>query len=83
MPTFLRPSFQLRQPAFLAHWLTLPALPDGAPVQAIASASASANANANANANGRVTESLAYKNPATGTWRMTLRVQRLNLALLV
>jgi len=75
MPTFLRPSFQLRQPAFLAHWLALDALPNGAPVQAIASA--------NANANGRVTESLAYKNPATGTWRMTLRVQRLNPALLV
>jgi len=73
MPTFLRPSFHLRQPAFLAHWLALDALPNGAPVQAIASA----------NANGRVTETLTYKNPATSTWRMTLRVQRLNLALLV
>jgi len=69
MPTFLRPSFQLRQPAFLAHWLALDALPNGAPVQTIA--------------NGRVTETLTYKNPATSTWRMTLRVQRLNLALLV
>ena len=49
----------------------LDALPEGAPVQAIASA----------NANGRVTEALAYKNPATGAWRMTLRVQRLNPAL--
>ncbi len=46
----------------------LDALPDGAPVQAIATA----------NANGRVTETLAYKNPATGAWRMTLRVQRLD-----
>jgi len=49
----------------------LDALPDGAPVQAIATA----------NANGRVTETLAYKNPATGAWRMTLRVQRLDPAL--
>lgn len=48
----------------------LDALPDGAPVQAIATA----------NANGRVTETLAYKNPATGAWRMTLRVQRLDPA---
>jgi glucans biosynthesis protein len=49
----------------------LDALPDGAPVQAVASA----------NANGRVLETLAYKNPATGAWRMTLRVQRLNPAM--
>jgi len=48
----------------------LDALPEDAPVKAIATA----------NANGRVTESLAYKNPATGAWRMTLRVQRLNPA---
>ena len=33
---------------------------------------------ATASANGRVLESLAYKNPATGAWRMTLRVQRLD-----
>ncbi len=46
----------------------LDALPEGAQVQAIASA----------DANGRVLESLAYKNPATGGWRMTLRVQRLD-----
>jgi glucans biosynthesis protein len=45
----------------------LDALTESAPVQAIATASA----------NGRVTESLVYKNPATGAWRMTLRVQRL------
>lgn len=49
----------------------LDALPEDAPVQAIATA----------NANGRITESLAYKNPATGAWRMTLRVQRINPAL--
>ncbi|MDO8252478.1 MAG: glucan biosynthesis protein, partial [Rhodoferax sp.] len=48
----------------------LDALPEDAPVQAIATA----------NANGRVTESLAYKNPATGAWRMTLRVQRIDPA---
>jgi glucans biosynthesis protein len=46
----------------------LDALPEGASVEAIVTA----------DANGRVLESLAYKNPATGTWRMTLRVQRLN-----
>lgn len=45
----------------------LDALPDGAKVQAIATAGA----------NARVLESLAYRNPATGAWRMTLRVQRL------
>ena len=45
----------------------LDALPEGAKVEAIASASA----------NARVVESLAYRNPATGAWRMTLRVRRL------
>lgn len=48
----------------------LDALPEDAKVEAVSSA----------NANGRVLESLAYKNPATGAWRMTLRVQRLNPA---
>ena len=48
----------------------LDALPEGAQVQAIATA----------DANGRILESNVYKNPATGAWRMTLRVQRLNLA---
>ena len=46
----------------------LDTLPDDAPVQAITSASP----------NGRLIESLVYKNLATGTWRMTLRVQRLH-----
>lgn len=48
----------------------LDALPEDARVEAVSSA----------NANGRVLESMAYKNPATGAWRMTLRVQRLNAA---
>ncbi|MGV8804062.1 MAG: glucan biosynthesis protein G [Polaromonas sp.] len=45
----------------------LDALPEDAKVEAIATASA----------NARVVESLAYRNPATGAWRMTLRVERL------
>jgi glucans biosynthesis protein len=48
----------------------LEALPEGAPVKAMVST----------DANGRVLESLAYRNPATGTWRMTLRVQRIDPA---
>ena len=46
----------------------LEALPEGAAVKAITTA----------DANGRVLESIAYKNPATGGWRATLRVQRLD-----
>jgi len=45
----------------------LDALPADAKVQAIATASP----------NARVVESLAYRNPATGAWRATLRVERL------
>ena len=45
----------------------LAALPEAAKVDAVATASA----------NARVVESLAYRNPATGAWRMTLRVERL------
>jgi glucans biosynthesis protein len=48
----------------------LDALPEDAKVEAIVTASA----------NARVLESLAYRNPATGAWRMTLRVQRLTNA---
>lgn len=48
----------------------LDALPEDARVEAIATASA----------NARVVESLAYRNPATGAWRMTLRVERLKSA---
>ena len=45
----------------------LDALPEGAKVEAITTAGA----------NARVLESLAYRNPATGAWRMTLRIERL------
>ncbi len=48
----------------------LDALPEGAKVRAVSTASA----------NARVLESLAYRNPATGAWRMTLRVERLQTA---
>lgn len=48
----------------------LDALPAGAPVQAVATS----------DANGRVLEQLAYFNPAAKSWRMTLRVQRLDPA---
>ncbi|MEN2594492.1 glucan biosynthesis protein, partial [Acinetobacter baumannii] len=30
-----------------------------------------------ADANGKVLENLVYRNPATGHWRMTVRVQRI------
>jgi len=45
----------------------LDGLPEDAQVEAITTASA----------NARVLESLAWRNPATGGWRMTLRVERL------
>ncbi|MES2412524.1 MAG: glucan biosynthesis protein G [Pseudomonadota bacterium] len=48
----------------------LDTLPEGAPVRAVAST----------DGNGRVLESLAWRNPATGAWRMSLRVQRINPA---
>ena len=48
----------------------LDALSEGAAVKAVATAGA----------NGRVVESLAYKNPVNGAWRMSLRVQRLDAA---
>jgi glucans biosynthesis protein len=43
-------------------------LPDDAPVHAVVSS----------NANGRVLESRVWRNPATGGWRLALRVQRVN-----
>ena len=46
----------------------LDALPDNAAVQAVAST----------DSNGRVVQSLAYRNPATGAWRVTLRVQAID-----
>lgn len=48
----------------------LQALPAGAQVQAVVTA----------DANGRVLEQLAYPHPASGRWRLTLRVQRLDPA---
>jgi glucans biosynthesis protein len=48
----------------------LDALPEDAKVEA----------KVTAGANARVLESLAYKNPATGAWRLTLRVERINPA---
>jgi glucans biosynthesis protein len=49
----------------------LEALPADAPVQAVVTS----------DANGRVLQQLAYRNTATNTWRMTVRVQRINPAL--
>ena len=46
----------------------LDALPEDAPVQAVASSTAS----------GRVLESLVYRHPLNRSWRMTLRVERLD-----
>ena len=43
-------------------------LPDDAPVHAVVSS----------DANGRVLESRVWRNPATGGWRLALRVQRVN-----
>jgi periplasmic glucans biosynthesis protein len=48
----------------------LDALPPGAPVRAVVTS----------DANGRVIEQLAYRNPAAGGWRMTVRVERLDRA---
>jgi periplasmic glucans biosynthesis protein len=48
----------------------LEALPPGAPVRAVVTA----------DANARVLEQLAYPNPAAKSWRMTVRVQRLDPA---
>ena len=48
----------------------LDALPEGAAVQAIS----------NINSNGQVLESIAYKNPVNGSWRMSLRILRLDPA---
>ena len=58
-----------RQTQFIIDFTgpALDALPEGAQVQAIATASA----------NARIVESLAWRNPATGAWRMSLRVERL------
>jgi glucans biosynthesis protein len=52
------------------HGPALDALPPGARVRAVVTA----------DANARVVEQLAYSNPAARSWRMTLRVQRLDPA---
>ncbi|HYF41721.1 MAG TPA: glucan biosynthesis protein G [Ramlibacter sp.] len=49
---------------------SLQALPPQAPVRAVATA----------DANGRIEQQLAYFNPATASWRMTLRVSRVDPA---
>jgi len=61
---------QARQPQYVLDFAgpALEALPAGAPVRAVVSA----------DANGRVIEALAYPNPATRTWRVTLRVERID-----
>jgi glucans biosynthesis protein len=68
--TKLSPADQARQPQYVLDFTgpALDALPAGAPVKAVVTA----------NANGRVLETLAYPNPATRTWRVTLRVERLD-----
>ncbi|MFW2356521.1 glucan biosynthesis protein [Hydrogenophaga sp.] len=61
---------QGRQPQYVIDFTgpALDALPAGATVKAVVSA----------NANGRVLQTLAYPNPATRTWRVTLRVERVD-----
>ncbi len=44
----------------------LQALPADAPVKAVVTS----------DANGQVLENIVYRNPATGQWRMTIRIQR-------
>ena len=61
---------QSRQPQYVLDFAgpALEALPADAPVRAVASA----------DANGRVIEALAYPNPVTRSWRVTLRVERVD-----
>jgi glucans biosynthesis protein len=68
--TRLSVSEQALQPQYVLDFAgpALEALPPGAPVRAVVSA----------DANGRVLEALAYPNPATRTWRVTLRVERID-----
>ncbi len=70
--TRLTPEQQKAQPQYVIDFAgpTLDALPAGAPVKAVVSSSA----------NGRIVETLAYPNPATRTWRVTLSVQRVDPA---
>lgn len=59
---------QAAQPKYILDFAgpALDALPAGAEVRAVVSA----------NDNGRVLEAIAYPNPATRTWRVSLRVER-------
>ena len=68
--TKLNAEEQARQPQFVLDFTgpALDALPANAAVKAVVSA----------NANGRVLQTLAYPNPATRTWRVTLRVERVD-----
>ena len=68
--TKLTPEQQKAQPQYVIDFAgpALDVLPAGAPVKAMVSASA----------NGRIVETLAYPNPATRTWRVTLSVQRID-----
>ncbi len=68
--TRLTPAEQARQPQYVLDFTgpALEALPADAPVRATVTA----------NANGRVLEALAYPNPATRSWRVSLRVERID-----
>lgn len=68
--TKLNAEEQARQPQYVIDFTgpALDALPANAAVKAVVSA----------NANGRVLQTLAYPNPATRTWRVTLRVERVD-----
>ena len=70
--TRLTPAEQAAQPKYIVDFTgpALDALPEGAEVRAVVTA----------DANGRVLEAMAYPNPATRTWRMTVRVQRVDPA---
>jgi periplasmic glucans biosynthesis protein len=61
---------QARQPQYVIDFAgpALEALPADAVVKAVVTA----------NANGRLLETLAYPNPATRSWRVTLRVERVD-----
>ncbi|MCW5653072.1 glucan biosynthesis protein G [Hydrogenophaga sp.] len=70
--TRLTPAEQARQPQYVLDFAgpALDALPAGAQVRAVVTT----------NTNGRVLEALAYPNPATRTWRVSLRVERIDPA---
>ena len=68
--TKLNAAEQAAQPKFVLDFAgpALDALPAGATVEPKVST----------NANGRVLEAVAYPNPATRTWRLSLRVERID-----